>query len=52
MINIINVLSDLEEMDELHMARILLLLRAFGGKNGTEPFDGLTKLAKLDFFLR
>ena len=39
-------------MDELHMARILLLLRTFGGKNGTESFDGLTKLAKLDFFLR
>lgn len=39
-------------MDELHMARILLLLRAFGGEKGSEPFDGLTKLAKLDFFLR
>ena len=52
LIDIINVLSDLEEMDELHMARILLLLRAFGGKKGREPFDGLTKLAKLDFLLR
>ncbi|GAA5034980.1 hypothetical protein GCM10023317_87920 [Actinopolymorpha pittospori] len=35
---------------EYHQARVLLLISAFAGKTGV--FDGLTKLAKLDFLLR
>ncbi len=37
--------------DELHLARILILMRALGGKN-RKPVDGIMKLAKLDFLLR
>jgi len=50
--DIIKALADLDEKIEPHMARVLLLLRAFGGETGFKPFDGLTKLAKLDFLLR
>lgn len=35
---------------ELHQARVLLLVDALAGENGS--LDGLTKLAKLDFLLR
>lgn len=51
--NLYEFLSNLEESDDLHEARLLLLIDAFseekGGKSGIE---GLTKLAKLDFLLR
>lgn len=42
----------LEGDDALHLGRILVLLRAFAGKTGNHPVEGLTKLAKLDFLLR
>ena len=38
-----------EDVFELHAARLVLLLRHCGVKN---RIDGLTKLAKLDFFVR
>jgi len=38
-----------DEIVELHAARLLLLVRHCGAKN---RIDGLTKLAKLDFFVR
>ena len=38
-----------DELVELHAARILLLFRLCGIKN---TIDGLTKMAKLDFFVR
>ena len=50
--NLYELLSDLEENDELHEARLILLLRAFAGDAGDEAVEGLTKLAKLDFLLR
>lgn len=50
--NLYEMLSQLEDNDELHEARLLLLLQAFAGKGGQETVDGLTKLAKLDFLLR
>ena len=40
------------EQNEIHMARLLILLRAFGGKWGKKSINGLTKLVKLDFLLR
>lgn len=52
MINLMTALADLDERNELHMSRILVLMRAFGGRTGRQSFDGLTKLAKLDFLLR
>jgi len=45
-------LARLEGDDNLHQARLLILLRAFSGGSGEETVDGLTKLAKLDFLLR
>lgn len=40
------------EKDEIHLARMLILLKAFGGKWGKKSINGLTKLVKLDFLLR
>ncbi|MHB1141660.1 MAG: hypothetical protein ACYC1T_07880 [Sulfuricaulis sp.] len=38
-----------DDITELHAARLLLLIQHCGSKN---QIDGLTKLAKLDFFVR
>lgn len=50
--NLYEVLSQLEDNDDLHEARLLLLMQAFAGADGHGTVDGLTKLAKLDFLLR
>lgn len=50
--NLVKTLSRLEADDNVHMGRLLVLLRAFAGKDGAESIEGLTKLAKLDFLLR
>jgi hypothetical protein len=50
--NILNTLSTLEEFDDLHLGRIMVLLSAFAGQDGQGKVEGLTKLAKLDFLLR
>lgn len=50
--NLLTILSDLEENTELHLARLLILSYAFAGKDSKGTIDGLTKLAKLDFLLR
>lgn len=42
----------LESNAPLHSARLLILLNAFHDRNGRQEIEGLTKLAKLDFFLR
>lgn len=44
-------LAATERDDNLHMARLLLLLAAHAGMK-KRPMEGLTKLAKLDFLLR
>ena len=49
--NLLDILADLEENEELHEGRLLVLLGAFTENKG-KPIDGLTKLAKLDFLLR
>jgi hypothetical protein len=51
-VNLIETLARLEGADDPHLARLLVLLRAFAGRGGTGPIEGLTKLAKLDFLLR
>ncbi|MCB4791342.1 MAG: hypothetical protein LHV68_05585 [Elusimicrobia bacterium] len=43
--------STLELNDEIHMARLLILLHQYGGKRN-RPIEGITKLAKADFLLR
>ncbi len=45
-----DVLSALDVNEDIHLARILILLRQFNARN--HPVDGMTKLAKLDFLLR
>lgn len=52
MIDIVEAVANLDDAVDLHAARLLLLLDAFAGKDGTERVQGLTKLAKLDFLLR
>ncbi len=51
--NLFELLSNLEECDDLHEARLLLLLLAFTTEREEDSgIEGLTKLAKLDFLLR
>lgn len=52
MIDIVETVASLDDAADLHAARLLILLDAFAGKDGTEQIKGLTKLAKLDFLLR
>lgn len=51
-LQLVRLASQLEQDDALHMARLLVLLRAAAGKKGTKPIEGITKLVKLDFLLR
>lgn len=41
-----------ENADDLHLSRLLVLLRAACGRKNTKTVEGITKLAKLDFLLR
>ena len=52
MIDIVQAVAKLDDAVDLHAARLLLLLDAFRGKDGSGQVQGLTKLAKLDFLLR
>lgn len=50
--DIVEAVANLDGAPELHTARLLLLLNAFAGDDGSGAVEGLTKLAKLDFLLR
>lgn len=50
-LELVQALAHTEIDDNLHMARLLMLMDAHAGKGG-KPVDGVTKLAKLDFLLR
>lgn len=50
--NLFYMLSTLEQNDNAHLGRLLILLGVFAGKDGMGTIEGLTKLAKLDFLLR
>jgi hypothetical protein len=50
--NIVETLAYLDELPELHESRLIILMFAFTGIDGTGAIEGLTKLAKLDFLLR
>jgi hypothetical protein len=45
-------LASLEQNEDLHCARLLVLLDAFAEADGQGEVEGITKLAKLDFLLR
>jgi hypothetical protein len=49
---LVESLAMLEDSDALHEGRLLVLLAAFSGRDGSGEIGGLTKLAKLDFLLR
>jgi hypothetical protein len=49
--DLFDIVSTLEENEDLHLGRLLILLWVFGGSR-RETVKGLTKLAKLDFLLR
>ncbi len=53
-LSVLKAAADAENNDSLHLARLLVLLRAADqrGKGGAKPVEGITKLAKLDFLLR
>src|ERR1041384_107883 len=50
--DLVRTCAELERNDDLHLARLLILLNVFAGRDGTHTVEGLTKLAKLDFLLR
>lgn len=50
-LNLIDIVASLDENEELHLARILILLNSFM-KDDKAAVEGITKLAKLDFLLR
>ena len=52
MTDVLRFVIELEGDHRLHQGRLLLLLRAFAGKQNNKTVEGLTKLAKLDFLLR
>lgn len=43
--------AEIEGNDDFHVARLLLLMAAAGGRSN-KSVDGITKLAKMDFLLR
>lgn len=47
---LVRSVAELERRDDLHLGRLLVLIRALTRKGGT--VDGITKLVKLDFLLR
>lgn len=51
-LRLVRITGQLEQKDSLHMARLLVLLRAAAGKKGNRSVEGITKLVKLDFLVR
>ncbi len=52
-LELVQALARTELDDNLHMARLLMLMEAHSSRDGkTKAVDGVTKLAKLDFLLR
>lgn len=50
-LNLIDLVASLDENEEIHLARLLVLMRSFS-KPDKPAIEGITKLAKLDFLLR
>lgn len=50
--NLFSILKSLEVNEDIHLARILILLNEFSSIEQKGEIEGLTKLAKLDFLLR
>jgi hypothetical protein len=52
MTDFVEAVANLDEVPELHVARLLILIDAFAGGEEGAAIEGITKLAKLDFLLR
>lgn len=50
--DLVQTVVDLDDLPELHVARLLVLIDAFAEDDQVGSIEGLTKLAKLDFLLR
>lgn len=50
-LELVRAIAMTENTDAFHLGRLLLLVLAFDD-NKSQPIDGITKLAKLDFLLR
>jgi hypothetical protein len=50
-LKLVGLADAVEQSDAFHLARLILLLKACGGRSG-KPIQGIMKLAKLDFLLR
>ncbi|PHN03874.1 hypothetical protein [Flavilitoribacter nigricans] len=46
------ILNELDQAEDVHLGRILILLNEFSQGKREKKIEGLTKLAKLDFLLR
>lgn len=50
-VDLVDIVTSLDRDEDVHMARILVLLKAFA-RPDAPAIEGITKLAKLDFLLR
>lgn len=50
-LKLIHLAADIEQSDDFHIARLILLLNAAAGKSN-KPIKGIMKLAKMDFLVR
>src|SRR5688572_9096222 len=50
-LKVIHLAAEIENTDDFHVARLLLLLNAAAGRSN-KPVQGIMKLAKMDFLLR
>lgn len=50
-LDLVDIVSSLDRDEDVHLARILVLLKAFS-RPDAPAIEGITKLAKLDFLLR
>jgi len=48
---IVRLAASIENSDEFHVSRLLILIKACAGKSN-RPINGIMKLAKMDFLLR
>jgi hypothetical protein len=51
-LQLVRAVAVTELSDDLHLGRLLILLKSAGGRSGIKPVAGITKLAKMDFLLR
>lgn len=50
-LKLVHLAAEIEDCDDFHIARLILLLNAAGGLSN-KPVQGIMKLAKMDFLLR